>query len=100
MTKAVWGKNVCEGVCQPAARGLSVAVFAFVASGVFAAQVPTPPQPPTDASTEGTTGATLPPGYVIGADDVLTIVFWRDKDMSGEVVVRPDGRISLPILNE
>jgi len=45
-------------------------------------------------------GATLPTGYVIGADDVLSIVFWRDKDMSADVVVRPDGRISLPILNE
>jgi polysaccharide export outer membrane protein len=27
-------------------------------------------------------------------------VFWRDKDMSGDVVVRPDGKISLPLLNE
>ena len=34
------------------------------------------------------------------ADDVLTIVFWRDKDMSAEVVVRPDGMISLPLLND
>ena len=25
-------------------------------------------------------------GYVIGADDVLSIVFWRDKDMSADVV--------------
>ena len=44
--------------------------------------------------------AALPPGYVIGPDDVLQIVFWRDKDLSGEVVVRPDGRISLPLINE
>jgi polysaccharide export outer membrane protein len=45
-------------------------------------------------------GATLPAGYVIGPDDVLSIVFWRDKDMSAEVVVRPDGRVSLPLLND
>jgi polysaccharide export outer membrane protein len=44
--------------------------------------------------------ASTPPGYVIGPDDVLQIVFWRDKDLSGEVVVRPDGRISLPLLND
>ena len=31
--------------------------------------------------------------YVIGPDDVLSIVFWRDKDMSADVVVRPDGKI-------
>jgi polysaccharide biosynthesis/export protein len=43
---------------------------------------------------------TPPPGYVIGADDVLSIVFWREKDMSAEVVVRPDGLISLPLLND
>ena len=41
-----------------------------------------------------------PPGYVIGADDVLSIVFWRDKDMSAERTVRPDGKISLPLLND
>ena len=44
--------------------------------------------------------ATLPPDYVIGAEDLLTIVFWRDKDMSGDVIVRPDGKISLPLLND
>jgi polysaccharide export outer membrane protein len=45
-------------------------------------------------------GVTPPPGYVIGPDDKLSIVYWRDKDMSAEVVVRPDGLISLPLLNE
>jgi polysaccharide export outer membrane protein len=42
----------------------------------------------------------LPAGYVIGPSDVLSIVFWRDKDMSAEVTVRPDGKITLPLLNE
>jgi polysaccharide export outer membrane protein len=42
-----------------------------------------------------------PPGdYTIGPDDVLTIVFWKEKDMSSDVAVRPDGRISLPLLND
>jgi polysaccharide export outer membrane protein len=45
-------------------------------------------------------GVSLPAGYVIGPEDVLTIVFWRDKDLSGDVVVRPDGKISLPLLND
>jgi polysaccharide export outer membrane protein len=40
------------------------------------------------------------PDYIIGPFDVLDIVFWRDKDLSGEVIVRPDGKISLPLLNE
>jgi polysaccharide biosynthesis/export protein len=42
----------------------------------------------------------VPPGYVIGAEDLLSIVFWRDKDLSADVVVRPDGNISLPLLND
>ena len=40
------------------------------------------------------------PDYLIGAEDVLSIVFWRDKEMSTEVAVRPDGKITLPLLNE
>ena len=51
----------------------------------------------------GTTAAAtpvLPPGYVIGPADVLSIVFWRDKDMTADVTVRPDGKITLPLLNE
>jgi polysaccharide export outer membrane protein len=44
--------------------------------------------------------AVLPPGYVIGTDDILNVVFWRDKDLSADVVVRPDGKISLPMLND
>jgi polysaccharide export outer membrane protein len=45
-------------------------------------------------------GVTTPPGYVIGPDDSLAIVFWREKELSSEVVVRPDGMISLPLLND
>jgi polysaccharide export outer membrane protein len=42
----------------------------------------------------------LPAGFVIGPDDVLSIVFWRDKEMTTQVTVRPDGMISLPLLND
>jgi polysaccharide export outer membrane protein len=42
----------------------------------------------------------LPPDYVIGPEDVLSVVFWRDKDLSGDVIVRPDGNITLPVLND
>ena len=38
--------------------------------------------------------------YVIGLDDVLTVVFWRDQQLSGDVLVRPDGKISLPLLDD
>src|SRR5262245_6431563 len=44
--------------------------------------------------------ASILPAYVIGPNDVLSIVFWREKDMTADVLVRPDGKISLPLLNE
>jgi len=45
--------------------------------------------------------APVPPGYVIGPEDVLSVLYWREKDLSvDEVVVRPDGMISLPLLND
>ena len=56
-------------------------------------------QPPAAAPLPAGT-MPAPPPYVIGPNDVLTIVFWRDKDMSAEVVVRPDGNITLPLLND
>ncbi len=37
---------------------------------------------------------------MIGPEDQLSIVYWREKDMSADVVVRPDGMISLPLLND
>ena len=41
-----------------------------------------------------------PTDYVIGTDDELTVLFWRDKDMSSDAVVRPDGKITLPLIND
>jgi polysaccharide export outer membrane protein len=41
-----------------------------------------------------------PPGYVIGPDDVLQVLYWREANVSAEVTVRPDGMISLPLLND
>jgi polysaccharide export outer membrane protein len=66
-----------------------------------AAKPPATPRPPTPAQPpQMPPSAQVPTGYVIGPDDVLAIVFWRDKDMSAEVTVRPDGKITLPLINE
>src|SRR3979490_595952 len=43
---------------------------------------------------------TPPADYVIGVDDKLSIVYWKDKDMSADVIVPPAGKIALPLLNE
>ncbi len=44
--------------------------------------------------------ATTDPNYVIGAQDVLDISVWKEPDVSRVVPVRPDGKISLPLLND
>ena len=38
--------------------------------------------------------------YVIGPEDVLNVNVWKEAEVSGSVPVRPDGKISLPLLND
>ena len=38
--------------------------------------------------------------YVIGPEDVLHIAVWREPDLTATLPVRPDGKISLPLLND
>jgi polysaccharide export outer membrane protein len=38
--------------------------------------------------------------YIIGPEDILEISVWRNPDLSREVMVRPDGRISLPLIGD
>jgi polysaccharide export outer membrane protein len=52
------------------------------------------------ASTAAPAAVATPPDYLIGPDDVLFVSFWRDKDLSTDVVVRPDGKISLQLIND
>jgi polysaccharide biosynthesis/export protein len=44
--------------------------------------------------------ATTDPSYMIGPEDVLDISVWKEPDVSRVVPVRPDGRISLPLIND
>jgi len=45
-------------------------------------------------------GAGVPADYVIGADDTLHITVWKEPDMSVSLPVRPDGKISIPLLDD
>jgi len=60
----------------------------------------TPAAPVTAPAVPAASPVPIPPGFLIGPDDVLTVVYWRDREMTTDVVVRPDGKISLPLLNE
>jgi polysaccharide export outer membrane protein len=42
----------------------------------------------------------VPADYVIGPEDVLSVVYWFEKELSADVSVRPDGKISMPLLND
>jgi len=44
--------------------------------------------------------ATTDPNYVIGAEDVIDISVWNEAQISRSVPVRPDGKISLPLLGD
>lgn len=40
------------------------------------------------------------PNYVIGPQDVLDISVWKESELTRTVPVRPDGKISMPLLND
>jgi len=76
----------------------------------------TPPDAPSSASNEKAAqiskDVSVPPQvmeklsnavsteYIIGAEDMLDITVWRNPDLSKVVQVRPDGRVSLPIIRD
>lgn len=39
-------------------------------------------------------------GYLLGPEDVLQISVWKDENLTREVVVRPDGMISFPLVGD
>jgi polysaccharide export outer membrane protein len=53
-----------------------------------------------DTSAASSKAATQDPNYIIGAQDVLDISVWKEPEVSRVVPVRPDGKISLPLLND
>ncbi|MGA8268733.1 MAG: polysaccharide biosynthesis/export family protein, partial [Candidatus Acidiferrales bacterium] len=44
--------------------------------------------------------ATEDPNYTIGPQDVLDISVWKEPELTRSVPVRPDGKISMPLLND
>ncbi len=63
-----------------------------VVSGCTSLSNSVPPAPAMAASSDYT--------YVIGAGDSLNIVVWRNPELSMSVPVRPDGKMSAPLVEE
>jgi polysaccharide export outer membrane protein len=84
-----------------------VVVLALLATSVLGAapglaQTPSPAAPATagGAANGASSGAVDPSEYRIGPEDVLQISIWKNEAMSRTVPVRPDGKITLPLLND
>jgi polysaccharide export outer membrane protein len=73
--------------CRTLVARLAIAASVVSATPGFAHE----PQP----ASEG-----CPVSYVIGPEDVLDIAVWNNTEISRTVPVRPDGKISLPLLND
>jgi len=76
----------------------ALATVLAIVHGTASAQQPAP-KPATPPAATGPQ-AEVPADYVIGPEDVLGVVFWREPDISGDVTVRPDGQITLPVIGE
>lgn len=82
----------------------SVVAALLLISGMAWSQetTPAPPAatPTSDTTTSAPSSSPAGPGYVIGAEDVLHIAVWKEADLTATLPVRPDGKISLPLLND
>jgi polysaccharide biosynthesis/export protein len=95
-------------------RSIAVLLFGCIFSGAALAQGPAPvqgSQPPVPTKVEapkvptnpGEAGAVQPVDtrtYLIGPEDLLVVTVWREPDFSGPKVVRPDGKITMPLIND
>lgn len=75
---------------------LAILLSLVVAVGTLAsaARADEPPRPERAAAAAGD------PSYEIGPEDVLEIAVWREEGLKKEVLVRPDGGISFPLVGE
>ena len=72
----------------------------FHGSPVQARQDSKQSNPPPSSTTNATPTTPADPTYKIGPQDVLRIDVWKEPEISRLTPVRPDGRISLPLLND
>jgi polysaccharide biosynthesis/export protein len=70
-------------------RGAASLMVALIAAAGCQTSLPPPPPPSAPQSNSE---------YVIGPGDTLSIFVWRNPDLSVKVPVRPDGRISIPLV--
>jgi polysaccharide biosynthesis/export protein len=73
---------------------------ALLVSALIVAEPADAQAPAVAASARDANGVVAPGAYRIGPEDVLHISVWKNDAMSRAVPVRPDGMISLPLVND
>jgi polysaccharide export outer membrane protein len=86
---------------KPAAETTEFAVSdspetAAVKSDPSSESPPTPSSKVVPVSQGGESG----PAYRIGPEDILHVSVWENKELTLDVMVRPDGKISLPLVQD
>lgn len=97
MSAAAPGQDATKGVpAQEPARHESPTASSA------AAPAPTPAAAPAPTPAAPTAPVVEPPGdaFRIGPEDVLDVQVWKNPELSRVVPVRPDGMISLPLVND
>ncbi len=79
-----------------AIAGIIVAMTAIVAL----AQSKPPLLNPLQEAAHEKSSLIVTTDYILGPEDVLEITVWRNTDLSKTVTVRPDGKISLPLIGD
>lgn len=98
---AGWMTTMTQGRLRRTAGALALVLSAFwLTAATLVAQQAASAAPPATAPATVVPATAPADDYVIGPTDVLSIVFWGDKELSSEVTVRPDGKISMPLLND
>jgi polysaccharide export outer membrane protein len=81
-------------------RTWKVAMATLLLSGGMALAQDATTAPPAAASVPDTALPMSSSDYVIGPEDVLHVAVWKEADLTATLPVRPDGKISLPLLND
>jgi len=79
-------------------RALIAIASVFVYAAAAAAQAPAPP--PAARAADAVVIPADDGDYKIGPEDVLDISVWKNPELSRTVPVRPDGKVSLPLVND
>lgn len=81
-------------------RALSIMGLAAVMATPALGQSTAPVVNPTRDSSHEKSSLIVTTDYIIGPEDVLDITVWKNLDLSKTVQVRPDGKISLPLIGD